>query len=288
MSCIPRIGWHNCVADLYYSQSIFHYIWTSLHFVTLISYTIISSISYFRRRKYDVAFQLRMCVLLYSIFACIHNVSLTEKQSLLPKAINEISYNIYCWFIFLTLLLLIRYWVLICIKLQRTEKIYKRWTNIFIISTLSVISIVIISTDIAIIVIDDLEIMHKLIIVQYCIWGVACLLIGLLFAIFGTRIVRRLSNRIITDEKTSRLEFWFKFIYLMYLIISVPNSVTYLIAIIFNNIDKHPWAWYTVYTIFNIAGPLTAAVLYPILYRSSDTSTTTPRGDAPSTPRNNR
>lgn len=270
MECLPRLNWENCNSTYDTPIIVFYGISIGLHLLTLIIYLIIlildlwKAISIINRIK-NIAFKMRLSVILYSTSIIIHHIGLLQKKLYFPIPILELSYNIYCIFLFMSLLLLIRYWIILSNTLINEEKKYKRIVNISTNMLVLFLSLFMIITDIVFFIRAELTII--IINIQYIIWAAACLLIGILFLIYGTKITKRIteSNNISSDRNMNKIRFWFKFIYLMYTILPIPYATVYIIQMIMNDFHVYPVVWFIVYGFFNLAGPLTGAILYPIL-----------------------
>lgn len=270
MECLPRLNWENCNSTYDTSLLTFYGISIGLHLFTLITYLIIlildlwKAISIINKIK-NIAFKMRLSVILYSLSIIIHHIGLLQKKSYFPIVILELSYNIYCIFLFMSLLLLIRYWIILSNTLINEEKKYKRIVNMMTNMLVLFLSLFMVITDIVFFIRKELTVI--IINIQYVVWAAACLLIGILFVIYGTKITNRIaeSNNISIDRNIDKIRFWFKFIYLMYTILPIPYAAVYIILMIMNDFNLYPVVWFIVYGFFNLAGPLTGAILYPIL-----------------------
>ena len=205
----------------------------------------------------------------------INHISLLTEKPLLPMAINELTFNGYNLGIFLTLMLLIRHWAIIPFSLNHNVTKYSTLAKVgFYVTSLLVGSFTFVC-DIMMFIYPDMT--DLLINIQHHMWGFACIINGLLFALFGYLLLRSLtsvkeesgrgtltrvdSSRTIEHQKN--LFFLFKFIYYLYVGISGPYAALYFIVIY---VKTNPFVvWFFVYGILNLAGPLTAIILAPIV-----------------------
>lgn len=213
----------------------------------------------------------------------INHISLLTKEPLLPIVVNELTFNGYNLGIFLTLMLLIQQWAVIPLSIDRlkSEK-YARIARTAFYSVTMIIGSTLITTDLTLFTNPE-AVADTIISFQHHLWGIACLLNGVLYGIFGYSLIRSLSQTIaqnednctrssgfekhkeekIRQEKSLLLKF--KLIYYLYVSISGPYAVLYFIVIY---VKSDPFTvWLLVYTVFNMAGPLTALILAPISYR---------------------
>lgn len=213
----------------------------------------------------------------------INHISLLTKEPLLPIVINEITFNGYNLGIFLTLMLLVQQWAVIphFIDQAKSDK-YARIARTAFYSVTMIIGSTLIATDLTLFSNPE-AVADTIISFQHHLWGIACILNGVLYGIFGYSLIRSLSQTIAQNEanynrssgyekhkenKTQQeknLLLKFKLIYYLYVSISGPYAVLYFIVVY---VKSDPYTvWLLVYTIFNMAGPLTALVLAPISYR---------------------
>lgn len=206
-------------------------------------------------------------VIFYSLMASINHLSLLKAKPLLPPIINEVTFNCYNLGIFLTLMLLIRYWALLPTSMTDKSEEYERIARIAFYVIGSMVAVFIFTCDIVMATIPSS--VDYIIMVQHLMWGFGCIINGIAYGIFGNRLIKAITdsqdkvNQVSGVKEKNSLLLKLKVIYYVYIFISIPYAVLYFIVTYAP--DESYIIWLFTYSIFNVAGPLTATILIPLI-----------------------
>lgn len=279
-ACYPRFVYSGCSADSHKSFTVFYAVSLPLHVLTAAAYSVVvikkrpTSLSEAR----TLASWMRFSVFIYSWAAVFHHLSLLTSEPLFTRPITELLHNVYCSFIFVAVMQILRTWLLASAQLAPITARLRRIADVVVVvaQLLAVTAVFVLDT--VLFLAPDFPASYNFG-VQYGVWGLGSFLTGILFVVFAITCERNLRKS--RHRTTRRLLLVFRGIYVTYVILGGPYAALY-VALIVN--DAAPAAWFIGYTAFNLAGPITAAVLFPLLWASADAPPVQP-ASPPASPR---
>lgn len=280
--CNPRFSYENCDITWIPSMSILHYIFFGLYVLMLLIYGTLSIIRwrefflYKDMKKCGIGYckmlssKMRGLICIYSVAQIIHHgCFFIDDNAVNIKVVREIFYNVYCVGMLITSLLLVHYWVKISVTLQKYEKSVIKISDIFVYTGTCIVIVYVIITDTIMFKLPETQ--ELMVDMQYGMWSVFTLIIGISFVVFG-KLLRRhnittRNNVHITDKDGHKqLLFQFKVIYIFYLVCAIPNSTFYILAIILlKRTDIFYTLWLIIYILFYASGLIYGLLLVRIL-----------------------
>jgi hypothetical protein len=261
-ACHPRFVYSGCGGPGQGGYTAFYAATLPFHIITAVIYggLLILAIPRTWADAFTLAALMRASVVGFSVFGALHHISLLRPEPLLTRPLTEILYNAYCSLIFVALMQLLRTWLLASERLAPQGRFRLRAADAaaLVLQTLVVLAVFIF--DAAIFLSPELD-PGKNINLQYCLWGSVCLLVGVLFAVFAFACERRMRGSRLLSSR--RLLFAFRAIYTTYLALCGPYATLYAVLAAYG--EDYPAVWFLGHGAFNFAGPVTAAVLYPLL-----------------------
>lgn len=245
---------------------------------------------------------IRLGVVLFTIAGCIHNLLWVLD---VHASIVEVFYNIYCMFMFFSLLLVIDFWVKLSHILYSGKSISNGIVHWFIRCVSIITSVIVFASDIAYAVRPDY--LWSVTILQFIVWGLASVLITVLFIYFGRTVAKNViasakfgfSSNISTprtatsstsnprisvskdsenkdneekeesprDNKLRVLHIKFTLIYMVFTSLGWLYGLLYILAGIYLLPGQPLYLsmWYGVYTLFHSAGAIISFSLFPLL-----------------------
>ena len=262
-------------------MSIVHYIFFGLYVLMLLVYGILSIN---RWRQYFLYKDTKTCgagycrmlsskmrglICIYSMAQIIHHgCFFIDDDTLKIRIVREVFYNVYCVSMLITSLLLVHYWVKISVTLHKYEKSAIKLSDIFVYTGTCIVVMYIIITDT--IMFARPETQQLMVDMQYGMWSVFTLIIGISFVIFG-KLLRKHSTGEKNVHRTNKdtrkkLLFQFKVIYIFYLVCAIPNSTFYILAItLLKRTDIFYTLWLIIYILFYSSGLIYGLLLIRIL-----------------------
>ncbi len=260
-ACLPRFVYSGCVSGQN-GYTAFYAVTLPFHILTAAVYggLFILALPRTWADALTLAALMRASVVGFSVFGTLHHISLLRPEPLFTRPLTEILYNAYCSLIFVALMQLLRTWLLASERLAPQGRFRLRVADAaaLVLQTLVVLAVFVF--DAALFLSPELD-PGKNINLQYCLWGSACLLIGILFAVFALASERRMRGASLVSSR--RLLFVFRAIYATYLALCGPYAALYAVLAAYG--ENYPVVWFFGHGAFNFAGPITAAVLYPLL-----------------------
>jgi hypothetical protein len=261
-ACHPRFVYSGCSVSGQSGYTAFYAVTLPFHLLTAVVYggLFVLAIPRTWADAVTLAALMRASVVGFSVFGALHHISLLRPEPLLTRPLTEILYNAYCSLIYVTLMQLLRTWLLASERLAPQGRFRLRVADAatLVLQTLVVLAVFVF--DAALFLSPELD-PSRNINVQYYLWGSACLLIGALFAVFALACERRM--RAATLVSSRRLLFVFRAIYATYLTLCGPYAALYVVLAAYG--ENYPAVWFLGHGAFNFAGPVTAAVLFPLL-----------------------
>lgn len=261
-SCHPRFVYSGCGVSGQSGYTAFYAATLPFHVLTAAVYggLFLFAVPRTRADALTLAALMRASVVGFSVFGALHHISLLRPEPLLTRPLTEVLYNAYCSLIFVALMQLLRTWLLASEQLAPRGRFFLRAADAATLVLQTLVSLTAFVFDAALFLSPELD-PSKNINVQYCLWGAACLLIGALFAAFAFACERRMrASRLVSSR---RLLFAFRAIYVTYLVLCGPYAALYAAIAAYG--ENYPAVWFLGHGAFNFAGPITAAVLYPLL-----------------------
>lgn len=279
-ACYPRFVYSGCATDSQKSFTVFYAVSLPLHLLTAAAYTAVlvkkrpATLSEAR----TLASWMRLAVFVYSWAAAFHHISLLAPEPLFTRPITELLHNVYCSFIFVAVMQILRTWLLASAQLAPITARLRRAADIVVVAAQLLAIAAVFVLDAALFLAPGFPPSYNFG-VQYGVWGLGSLLTGILFVVFAITCERNLRKS--RHHTTRRLLLVFRGIYATYVVLGGPYAALY-VALIVN--DAAPAAWFLGYTAFNLAGPITAAVLFPLLWASASPPPVRP-ASPPASPR---
>ena len=280
-ACYPRFVYSWCAAESHKSFTVFYAVSLPLHVLTAVAYTLViikkrpTTLSEAR----TLASWMRFAVFAYSWAAVFHHLSLLAPEPLLTRPITELLHNVYCSFIFVAVMQILRTWLLASAQLAPITARLRRIADIVVVVAQLFAVAVVFILDAVLFLAPGFPASHNLG-VQYGVWGVGSLLTGVMFVVFAITCERNLRKS--RHHTTRRLLRVFRGIYVTYVVLGGPYAALY-VALIVN--DAAPAAWFIGYAAFNLAGPITAVVLLPLLWAGTSAPPVQP-ASPPASPHN--
>ncbi len=261
-ACHPRFVYSGCGAPGQSGYTAFYAVLLPFHFLTAVVYggLFLLAVPRTRADALTLATLMRVSVFGFSVFGTLHHISLLRPEPLLSRPLTEILYNAYCSLIFVALMQLLRTWLLASEWLAPQGRFRLRVADAATLVLQTLVALTAFVFDAALFLSPELD-PGKNINIQYCLWGSACLLIGMLFAVFAFACERRM--RAMSLVSSRRLLFMFRAIYATYLALCGPYAALYAALAAYG--ENNPAVWFLGHGAFNVAGPITAVVLYPLL-----------------------
>ncbi len=280
-ACYPRFVYSGCAEDSHKSFTVFYAVSLPLHVLTAAAYTavIIKKRPATLSEARTLASWMRFAVFAYSWAAVFHHLSLLAPEPMFTRPITELLHNLYCSFIFVAVMQILRTWLLASAQLAPITARLRRIADVVVIAAQLLAVTAVFVLDAVLFLAPGFPASYNFG-VQYGVWGLGSLLTGLLFVVFAITCERNLRKS--RHHTTRRLLLIFRGIYITYVILGGPYAALY-VALIVN--DAAPAAWFIGYTAFNLAGPITAAVLFPLLWANTSGPSVQP-ASPPDSPRN--
>lgn len=252
--CSPRYNWGLCG-----NLSIYYYVVFSLYSILLVIYAISLIVNLCKKGlKHNLKFRMRMSIIIYCVFGCLHTISNFYPTSVMSALFTEICLSMTFLFIMVAILHLIEHWIKLSLiinnkaNLTNKESLFERDFGSKLVLSMSITGgVCAIIIDVIMIYIPEYEqIMHT---VHLSLWGALTTVLGILVATRGSRIVRHLRKTDVKSDTFIVAYQKFRFLWYTYAIAGIGYGCLYGVGIGITVWHYSLTSWYVMYSLFHFA-----------------------------------
>lgn len=266
--CQLRYDWGSCTQDnlQWFYATIF-----TAYALTFILYSVLALRQlYSRKNLRALKFRMMISVLIYSLFGSLYGASNLYPISVFSPLFTEYALTLCFLFMMLAIMFLITNWIymsrIITGHLGITKAIFaKNFENIFIAGIITVTGTAALVTDTLMVYLP--EMITIWVTINLALWGAATVIVGILLAIFGGRVIRYVSNHKNLSSTNKKSYRKIKLLYLGFSILAFVYGLIYGVAIIVTIWYYSQTAWLVLYGLFHLVIISTAYVLLIIFHK---------------------